>query len=459
MVKRALAELALLRALETGGDFAELFFEDRVNNSVTLRGGKVEEVNSGRLHGAGVRIFQGIQSIYAYTNDDSEAGLLACAARAAAALADKRQIAAVSLAGSVPTNIHRIARLPGDVKNAWRAEYLRAGHAAMQAVSPDIKQTILRYGDGDQRVVIANSEGVFTEDRRVYTRVACTAVASNGAENQIGYEAPGMMQGAEYAEHLDFTPLAKKAAEQAVRMLHAKQCPAGVMPVVIDNAFGGVVFHEACGHSLEAEFISRGISEFEGKMGQRIATDKVTAIDDGTMPNEWGSLNIDDEGTPTQRTVLIENGILKSYLVDKRNSRRLDIPVTGSGRRESYAYAPVSRMRNTFIAAGTDDESEIISTMGDGLYAAKMGGGSVNPATGEFNFAVSEGYLVKGGKIAEPVRGASLIGKGSEILMKIDRVGKNMTMGQGMCGSFSGSVPTNVGQPMIRVTSITVGGR
>ena len=242
-------------------------------------------------------------------------------------------------------------------------------------------------------------------------------------------------------------------------MLHAPVCPAGTMPVVIGDGFGGVIFHEACGHSLEATSVALGMSEFCGKLGQQVAAPCVTAIDDGTMPGEWGSENVDDEGTPTTRLVLIENGILKNYMVDRLNGRRMGMAPTGSARRESYQYAPTSRMRNTFIAGGSDDPAEMISTMGDGLYAAKMGGGSVNPATGEFNFAVNEGYLVKDGKITTPVRGASLIGKGNEILMQIDRVGRTMSMAQGMCGSMSGSVPTNVGQPFIRVKSIIVGGR
>ena len=242
-------------------------------------------------------------------------------------------------------------------------------------------------------------------------------------------------------------------------MLHAPVCPAGMMPVCIDNGFGGVIFHEACGHSLEATSVATGASEFSGKLGQQIAAPCVTALDDGTIPNEWGSENIDDEGTPTTRLVLIENGILKNYMIDRLNSRRMQMPITGSGRRQDYSYAPTSRMRNTYIAAGNDDDAEMIATMGDGLYAKSMGGGSVNPATGEFNFSVREAYIVKDGKIDHPVRGASLIGRGSELLTRIDRVGKHMTMAQGMCGSLSGSVPTNVGQPMIRVSAITVGGR
>ena len=262
-----------------------------------------------------------------------------------------------------------------------------------------------------------------------------------------------------FKTHVDVEEYAIKAAQRAVTMLNAEACPAGRMPVVIDNGFGGVIFHEACGHSLEAAAVAFGNSEFCGKLGTQIASPIVTAIDDGTMENEWGSTNIDDEGAPTTRLTLIENGILKNYMIDRLNARRMNMPVTGSGRRQDYTFAPTSRMRNTFIAPGTDENDEIIATCGDGLYAKSMGGGSVNPITGEFNFAVREGYLIRDGKIDRPVRGATLIGRGSEILKKIDRVGKDMRMAQGMCGASSGSVPTNVGQPMIRVTDITVGGR
>ena len=287
------------------------------------------------------------------------------------------------------------------------------------------------YGDHVQDVCICNTEGVFVTDRRVQTRLRVSAIASNGTENQSGSDAPGASMGFElFDTRVNAEESGKIAAQQAVTMLHAPVCPAGI-----------------------------GVSEFCGKLGQQIASPIVTAIDDGTLVNNWGQIHVDDEGTPSQRTVLIENGILKSYMVDRLGSRRMNHPITGSSRRESYAYAPTSRMRSTFIAPGNDSNEEIIASMGDGLYARKMGGGSVNPATGEFNFSVAEAYLVRDGKIAHPVRGASLIGRGSEILMKIDRVGKELELSQGMCGSKSGSVPTDVGQPMIRVSSITVGGR
>jgi TldD protein len=312
----------------------------------------------------------------------------------------------------------------------------------------------------DQRVLIANTDGLYTTDRRAYSRIANMAVASDGTENQTGFDAPGRLSGFEcYGSVIDVEASARAAAERAVLMLHARNCPSGRMTVAIDNGFGGVIFHEACGHSLEATSVAKGDSEFAGRLGERIANPKVTAVDDGTLPGEWGSLGVDDEGIPARKNVLIENGVLKSYLIDRMGGLRMGMPPTGSSRRESYLYAPTSRMTNTFIERGSDRDEDIIASIDDGLYAKKMGGGSVNPATGEFNFAVAEGYLVKGGKITEPVRGASLIGKGSEILLAIDMVGRNLALAQGMCGSVSGAVPTNVGQPMLRVREITVGGR
>jgi TldD protein len=231
------------------------------------------------------------------------------------------------------------------------------------------------------------------------------------------------------------------------------------MPVVIHNSFGGVILHEACGHSLEATSVAKGLSVFCGKLGQQIANPIVTAVDSGLDENAWGSINVDDEGTPAKRNVLIENGILKSYLVDKRNAKKMNHPITGSSRRESYKYQTTSRMTNTYFLNGTRTFEEIIAATKKGLFAKRMGGGSVNPATGEFNFAVMEGYLIEDGKITKPVRGATLVGSGKDVLLRIDMIANNLSHGHGMCGSLSGSIPTNVGQPTIRVSHLTVGGK
>jgi TldD protein len=317
----------------------------------------------------------------------------------------------------------------------------------------------IRFMDEDQRILVANTEGVHARDRRIRTRMMIEAVAAKGSEKQSGFYGPGAHMGLEFYEKIDIREYAKEAARIAATMIDADYCPSGKFPVIIDNEFGGVIFHEACGHSLEATSVAKKTSVFADKLGEKIAADIVTAYDDGTIPNAWGSANIDDEGTPTQKNLLIDRGVLKGYLVDKLNGRRMGMASTGSARRQSYKFAPTSRMSNTFIAAGTSTPQEIIANTEYGIYARYMGGGSVNPATGDFNFAVNEGYIVKDGKIVKPVRGATLIGRGSEILKKIDMVGNNLALGQGMCGSVSGSIPANVGQPMIRVSEITVGGR
>ena len=461
MLNKSAAELALKKAVSTGGDFAEFFYEDTRRSSIAQNDDKIETAVTARNHGVGLRVYRDLNSVYVHSNDPSPEGLMKLACDAADAIGSTAGgCRDVHLVESVAPNIHVIKQMPMDVPGAKRAALVRNACRVMKDFSPEIAHTVASLLDWEQHVTICNTEGMFVNDIRVYSRAAVQAIASNGSENQVGFFGPGAMSGFElFEEQVDMEAAAKKAAQQAVTMLHGDLCPAGVMPVIIDGGFGGVIFHEACGHSLEATSVAFGNSEFCGKMGQQIGSKKLTAIDDGTIPNNWGSENIDDEGNPTTKLVLIENGILKNYMVDKLNARRMQLPVTGSARRQGYMYAPTSRMRNTYIAAGEDDNNEIITTMGDGLYAKAMGGGSVEPSTGKFNFAVSEGYLVKDGKIVHPVRGASLIGRGSEILPKIDRVGRDMQMAQGMCGSLSGSVPTNVGQPMIRVTSLTVGGR
>ena len=460
MLDQNIAREVLARAVSTGGDFAEIFMEDRIDHSILMRSGRIETVNTGRLHGAGVRVFSGTNAVYVHTNDTSREGLMACAEQAASAVRGGKGCVLVPFRPADVSNPGEILLLPTDVKAALKAEKVRAADAAARRVSKEIVQVNVNYTDHVQNVLICNTEGVFVTDRRVRTRLSTSAVASNGTENQTGSDNPGASMGFEiFDSRIDPDRVGEAAANQAVTMLHAPVCPAGVMPVVIDNGFGGVIFHEACGHSLEATSVAFGLSEFCGKLGQQVASKCVTAIDEGITPGAWGSLHVDDEGTPTTHLTLIKDGVLMNYMIDKLGGRRMNMAPTGSGRRQSYAFAPTSRMRNTYIAPGQDDEAEMIATMGDGLYAKKMGGGSVNPATGEFNFAVNEGYLVKDGRIVHPVRGASLIGRGSQVLTRIDRVGHDLQQAQGMCGSMSGSVPTNVGQPMIRVTAMTVGGR
>ncbi|MCL2499033.1 MAG: TldD/PmbA family protein [Defluviitaleaceae bacterium] len=465
MLDKQLVYDVLTAALSTGGDLAEIFMENTVKDSITMTNGLIEKANWGVDYGLGLRIITGTNAVYAYTNNTSRASLLKLASDAA-------QAVKASLKGEINIKgvitLDRSERLryadtivipPEKVVKKDIVERLRAASAASYAYDPLITQTANSYGAVTQDVFIANSNGLWAEDRRVRTRVFIESVATQGNEKQTGRENPGAKCGYELMDKIDVEQLGKKTAEIAVTMLKADYCPSGRMPVIIDNAFGGVIFHEACAHSLEATSVAKKASVFTGKLGERIAAPCVNAVDDGTLPGEWGSLNIDDEGGTIRRTTLIENGILKSYLVDYLNGLRMGVPSTGSGRRESYRFAPTSRMTNTYILNGSDTTDGIISDTPYGLYAKKMGGGSVDPSSGDFNFAVLEGYLIRDGKIAEPVRGATLIGKGHEVLMNIDKVADNFEAAQGMCGSLSGSVPTNVGQPMIRVKELTVGGR
>lgn len=459
MLSKSLVSDVLAAALNEGGDFAELFVEDRYGNNLMMVAGRVETGISGRDYGVGIRVFNGYNSVYAYTNDTSRDNLIKVAREAAVALNASPSASPRDLQLTRLSNSHPIQIYPDQKDKAFKVGLMREAYDEAKNYDPLIEQVRVRYSDDDQQVLIANSDGLFVEDRRTRTRLAIEAIAAKGSEKQSGFYGPGGHMGMEFYDKIDIRQYAREAARTAVTMINAELCPRGKFPVIIDNEFGGVIFHEACGHGLEATSVAKKTSVFADKLGQQVASELVSAYDDGTIPNGWGSQNVDDEGTPTQKTLLIEKGILKGYLVDKLNGRRMGMESTGSGRRQSYKFAPTSRMSNTYIAAGQSTPEEIIANTEFAIYAKYMGGGSVNPATGDFNFAVREGYIVKNGKIDRPVRGATLIGRGAEILKHIDMVGNNLALGQGMCGSLSGSIPADVGQPMIRVSEITVGGR
>ncbi len=459
MIAREICERVLQKAVSTGADYAEIFAENTLDHAINLVGGRVDSVHDALIAGAAVRVFRGLRSVMATTVDTSEAGLMKCAASAAEALGQGTAEIDICLKERLFGDIHPIRIVPASVANKTKVELLKSGCAAANEYSDAIVQVTGTLLDVDHNILIATSEGLYAQDRQIRTRMSISAIAEVNGETQTGGCRPGARMGLEFFEKVDPKAVGVHAAKQAGTMAGAGYCPAGIMPVAIGNGFGGVIFHEACGHSLEATSVAYNRSQFCGKLGLQIANEKVTAIDDGTIPGDWGSINFDDEGTPAKRNVLIEKGVLKSYMIDKMGGRRMGMESTGNARRQSYAYTPTSRMTNTFLAPGNETQEEIISSIEYGLYAKDMGGGSVNPVTGEFNFAVNEGYIIRNGKICEPVRGASLVGKGSEVLQRIDMVSDNLECGQGMCGSSSGSIPTNVGQPMIRVSSITVGGR
>ena len=442
-------------ALSQGADFAEVYVEDTHKRNYTWLDGKPEKAISGHTLGAGIRLFSGTEQIYTYTNDLSEAGLLRAAMQAAAAMASHKKILPQAWRQSETFGAAYLPTTGGE--RQWQA--LRQMDEQARGFSSLITQVHAEMNETHKTVQVLNSEGVHRQEGRSYLSAFIRPVAEENGAKETGYERTSFLGTPEDWQKVNFKEMALEAAGSAVRVLRADWAPAGEVPVVLDNAFGGVIFHEACGHGLETTSVAKNASVFCGKLGQKIANECVTAIDDGTLVGENGSLEMDDEGENTRRTVLIEKGILKSYIVDKMGARKTGYAVTGSGRRQDYRFAPTSRMRNTFIAAGDSTFEEMIRDVDDGLYAKKLGGGSVSPGTGSYNFAVAEAYLIKNGRIGKQVKGASLIGTGIETLGRIVKVSHDLKLSPGTCGSISGMIPVTVGQPQILVAKLTVGGK
>ncbi|MBQ9841477.1 MAG: TldD/PmbA family protein [Erysipelotrichaceae bacterium] len=445
--------------VSTGGDFAEIFEEKKTTHSYGLLNGQVEQANSGIVYGIGMRIYHGTESVYAYSNDTSMDNLRKMAKDLSASYDEEKKVSCKDLVEVVYENQHPILMDPTTVSSEEKIKVAKLATQGASEYDPVIQKVMVRYLDEKQEVAISNTEGKYVQDTRIRTRLAIQVIAIDGDKMETGFYGPGASKGFEFYSEMNPYEAGKEAARIAKTLVYADECPSGNMPVIIDNGFGGVIFHEACGHSLEASSVAKNQSVFSGKLGQQIASSKVSAVDDGTITNAWGSSNVDDEGNFTKRNLLIENGILKGYMIDTLNGRRMGMPSTSNSRRQSYKYETTSRMTNTFILNGEDTLEEMIADTPYGLYCKSMSGGSVDPSTGDFNFAVQEGYLIQDGKITKPVKGASLIGNGAETLLKIDKVGNNLKRAQGMCGSSSGSIPTDVGQPAIRVSQMIVGGR
>lgn len=446
-------------ALSTGGDFAEIYVEDNKTTELVVVGGQMESGIKGTDFGVGIRIFSGVKSFYAYSNDGKRETLVQLAKSLAKAVKSEKSTIPLYEGKILSPLVHKSIVQPSSVSMKEKLILLQRAHQAAKNYDSAISQTNIRYIDQEQTIQLANSEGLLARDRRVRTRVLFTAVAELGGKMQTGYVGPGALKGYEFYDTIDLNQYAIKAAKMAKTMVEADYSPAGKMPVIVENAFGGLLFHEACGHSLEAGSVAKGMSVFSNRIGEKIGSEVLTLIDDGTMPNAWGSMGTDDEGNLPRKNVLIENGILKGYLIDKFNGRRMGMEATGSSRRQSYRLAPTARMSNTYIAAGKSTREEIIGNTEYGLYAKTIGAGSVNPTTGEFNFSVIEGYMIKNGKIDRPVKGATLVGNGEDILKSVDMVGNNLELGQGYCMAESGTIFVSMGQPTIRIQSITVGGR
>lgn len=463
MLDQALVGDVLRLARQGGADFAELYVERWRRRALRVLSGEVKEATSGIEYGAGLRLFYGTEVVYAYTNDLSPQSLLELTdtlvkLKGQAGQVDQRGQGGLDFRKAMAQGLHA-PQIPFTSRDKrYRLERIREAEAGAM-VGPQIKQVQSNLMEWEQEVLVATSEGTWAEDRRVRTRLYVTAIAQDESGMQTGVVGPGLSMGLELFDRYPPAEVGRKAGLQALTNLRAKPAPAGTMPVVIGNGFGGVIFHEALGHLLETTSVAKKASVLSDKLGEKVASDCVTYIDDGTTPHGWGSSEFDDEGRPTERTVLIEKGVLKSYMVDKLGSLLTGYRPTGSGRRQDYTFAPTSRMRNTFIAPGTTPKEKLFEGIEYGLYAADMGGGQVRPGSGEYNFGVKEGYIIRKGRIEEPVRGAMLVGKGPESIQKIVAVSDDLEMGPGMCGSLSGSLPVEVGQPHLLISEIVVGGQ
>jgi TldD protein len=463
MLAESLVSDVLQQAQLGGASFAELYVERWKRRNLRRLGGEVKEATSGLEYGAGLRLFYGTEVVYAYTNDLSRSSLLELTQTLVRLKGQAGQVDAQGKGGldfrkASAQGLHT-PQIPFEQRDkAYRITRMQEAEQGAQT-APEIFQVQTQLLEWEQEVLVANTEGVWAQDQRTRTRLVVTAFARNETGMQTGSAGPGLSVGLELFDRYPPHQLGQRAAQQALTNLRAKPAPAGTMPVVVGNAFGGVIFHEALGHLLETTSVARKASVLSDKLGEQVASPAVTYIDDGTTPHGWGSSEFDDEGMPTQATTLIEHGVLKSYMVDKLGSLITGYAPTGSGRREDYTYAPTSRMRNTFIAPGQTPVEEMIRSIKYGLYAKDMGGGQVKPGSGEYNFAVREGYIIRNGQLEEPVRGAMLVGKGPDTIQKIEAVAADLVTAPGMCGSMSGSIPTEVGQPHVLVSEIVVGGQ
>lgn len=460
MLDETLVTSTIDRAMSTGAEFAEIFVEDKANSSALYDDGKVEELSSGRSRGAGIRVVNGDTTGFAHTADLSENGLHAAAeAAAAAARGGGGGTQVVDLTRTTAKRPSEVKILPESVAKARKVGLLSEANEAARSVSGSISQVMARYGDSRRRILVANSNGVFTDDDQVRTLFVVQAVASGDTGMQTGYESVGRTVGFELFDTVDVADIGRAAADRAITKLRARPAPSGTMPVVIGKGGGGVLFHEACGHGLEADAIQKGASVFAGRKGEKVASDLVTLVDDGTVAEEWGAYAVDDEGTPAQRNVLIEDGVLTDYMYDFLRSRKEDRALSGNGRRESYQHLPMVRMTNTYLTNGDTDPDDIISSTERAVFVKKLGGGQVNTATGDFVFGMQEAYLIENGEITEPLREGNLIGNGPEVLTNIDALANDFEFGgPGTCGKDGQGVPVGDGTPTLRVTAMTIGG-
>lgn len=448
----------LAEALRTGGDWAEVYAEQRDSSNIHLEDRRVEELTSTRTLGAAVRVVHGFTTGFAYTNVLTRESLLAAARAAAAAV---QQDAAVTVADlrsvDVPTR-HGIAVDPRSVQKDAKVALVRRAEQAAWEQGNEVRQVSTSYGDVVQRVFIATSDGRLSDTTRTRTRLTTSVVATRGGVTQSGFDGPGASKGLEHYDELPPEEIGTRAAQQALRLLDAVPPPAAEMTVVLKAGGGGVLFHEACGHGLEADAIAKNTTVYARTRGDRIGSEIFTGVDDGSLENGWGSFDLDDESTPAQRTTLFEAGVQVGVMSDRISAARLGQSSSGNGRRQSYAHLPLPRMTNSLILPGASDPDAIVRDVRNGLYAEGLSGGQVNPATGDFVFGVTEAYLIENGELTRRVRGASLIGNGPRAISLIDAIGTDFELKQGVCGKDGQWVPVSFGTPTLRIARLTVGG-
>ncbi len=449
-------------ALSQGGDYADLYFEYLLTSSISIDESMVKSAAQGVSMGVGVRVIAGERTGYAYSDDLSPEKIRKAARVAAHIAAGPSKVDKFDLNEGQRHNLYPILTAPTETAFSERVDLVKRADRAARAYDSRIFQVQAMYADNLRQVMVATSDGKLTLDRQPLARMSVAALArQDGGPPQRGHAGGGGRVDLDFFLK-DRTPehFAKEAAREAIAMLDAVEAPAGEMTVVLGPGWPGILLHEAVGHGLEADFNRKGVSAFSGRVGQKVASELCTVVDDGTIGNRRGSLNVDDEGNPTRRNVLIENGVLRGYLQDKLSSTLLNSESTGSGRRESYAHIPMPRMTNTFMLAGESAPEDIIRSVPKGLYCANFGGGQVDITSGNFVFSASESYLIEDGKLTRPVRNATLIGNGPEALKYVSMVGNDLQLDEGIgtCGKEGQSVPVGVGIPTIKIDRMTVGG-
>lgn len=450
-------QLLLDNIIESEVDFGEIFYENTLVKTYEVIDSKLDTINSRITHGVGIRLAHNNDIVYGYTNDLKKKSLYELVSRIKNNFSNNRLIKEVNLERLKISRDKSIIK-HNDMDDNKKKEYLLNIDKLARSIDSRIVQVDTVFYESDSEVIIANTNNTYVKENRPLTRLNITIIAKDDKRQTKSSKSYGISGGYELLDEIDIKKEVENLAISAIKKISAKPCPSGEMPVIIGPGFGAVIFHEACGHSMEATTVSYNTSILSGKLNEKIASSKVSIIDDGTLKSKWGTTVYDDEGNKTRKNVLIKNGVLKGYLIDYLNNRKMNMEITGSGRRESYKYAPTSRMNNTYLVKGHDKIEDMIKSVKYGIYAVNMGGGSVDPVTGDFNFAVNEAYLIENGKITDMVLGGSLIGNTLDILNNVSMVSDDLSFDTGFCGSVSGNVPVTIGEPTILVSKILVGG-